>query len=60
MVAIGYIPATKSARFSRLHGKVLSKRCTGHEHEKEQRDKNTASKSEVNDMVEKPHFDGYA
>ncbi len=60
MVDIGYIPPIRSPRLSRSLGKVKSKPRTGHQHEKEQRDKSVEAKNKANDTVDEPHFDGYA
>jgi len=60
MVDIGYIPSVKAPWLNRPSGKIQSKRDTGREHEKPQRDKNRESKDQTNDATDRPHFDGYA
>ena len=60
MVDIGYIPSVKAPWLNRPSGKVQSKRRTGREHEKPQRDKNRELKDQTNDVTDQPHFDGYA
>ena len=60
MIDIGYVPAVKSPLLNRPSGKVQSKRYTGREHEKPQRDKNSELKDQTSDEIDQPHFDGYA